>query len=50
MRLRTFIIIAIFVTSSTDFLEAKGGSAYSRFGIGERFHLASVRSIGMGGA
>jgi hypothetical protein len=50
MRFSTFLIITLLLSSTSDLLEAKSGSAYSRFGIGERYHLASVRSIGMGGA
>lgn len=50
MHLRRVIILAVLLFFTTEFLTASGGSTYSRFGIGERFHFASVRSIGMGGA
>ncbi len=50
MHLRRFLIIIVILFFTSEFAFATGGSAYSRFGIGERQYLASVRSIGMGGA
>lgn len=49
MYLRRVLTIAILVFFATELIIASGGSAYSRFGVGERHHLMSIRSIGMGG-
>ncbi len=50
MHLRKFILITILLFLGVEMVQATGGSAYSRFGVGERLFTGSVRSMGMGGA
>ncbi len=49
MHLRKITIITILLFFGLEIAWATGGSAYSRFGVGERLHMGSVRSLGMGG-
>ncbi len=49
MQVCRVIIAMIVVTLTAELLSGSTGTTYSRFGIGERLHLAGVRSIGMGG-
>lgn len=50
MHLRSIFIVCILIAFISEISSATSGSAYSRFGIGERQYLGSIRSIGMGGA
>ncbi len=49
MHVRRVLIVVLLFIFTTELSFASSGSAYSRFGIGDRLQLASVRSIGMGG-
>jgi len=49
MHLRKIFIITILLVLGAENLLASG-SAYSRFGVGERLQTGSIRSIGMGSA
>lgn len=50
MQMRRILIITLIAVFGGELLFAAAGSPYSRFGVGDRRHLASVRSIGLGGA
>jgi hypothetical protein len=50
MSLRLIIVLVFFSVHIAEHASATSGSAYSRFGIGERLYLSSIRSVGLGGA